>query len=218
MNVILLRHGKTAGNLQHRYVGRTDEALCETGAWELRQMFDRKKWDCGQERLVIVSSPMKRCRQTVQLLANANSWRVTSEGLCVDKVLLEIDKDLREMDFGDFEYKNYEELKDAPDYLRYIACGGAMGFPHGEPLDAFKKRCVDAFARNVLRFDKQGVQNMFFVVHGGTIMAVLEHFSKPHHDFFCWQAKNGHGFQMIIKEECLKACEQELYLEKIRPL
>ena len=29
--LILIRHGATAGNLQRRYIGRTDEPLCEAG-------------------------------------------------------------------------------------------------------------------------------------------------------------------------------------------
>ena len=29
--IILIRHGATAGNLERRYIGRTDEPLCEQG-------------------------------------------------------------------------------------------------------------------------------------------------------------------------------------------
>ena len=31
VRVILIRHGKTRGNLEGRYVGRTDEPLCPEG-------------------------------------------------------------------------------------------------------------------------------------------------------------------------------------------
>ena len=31
MRVVLIRHSKTAGNLKGRYIGTTDEPLCEEG-------------------------------------------------------------------------------------------------------------------------------------------------------------------------------------------
>ena len=33
-----------------------------------------------------------------------------------------------------------------------------------------------------------------FVVHGGTIMAILERFAQPHQGYYHWQVTNGHGF------------------------
>ena len=35
LKVTFIRHGKTFGNLQHRYVGRTDEELCDEGINEV---------------------------------------------------------------------------------------------------------------------------------------------------------------------------------------
>ena len=37
MRILLLRHGETAGNLEKRYVGRTDEGLTEAAIQALRQ-------------------------------------------------------------------------------------------------------------------------------------------------------------------------------------
>ena len=41
----------------------------------------------------------------------------------------------------------------------------------------------------------------FLVVHGGTIMAVLDRFSEPHRDYYDWQIRNGEGFQAEVREE-----------------
>ena len=38
MEIILIRHGKTKGNLEKRYIGVTDEPLTDEGAHELRQI------------------------------------------------------------------------------------------------------------------------------------------------------------------------------------
>ena len=35
--IYLVRHGKTAGNIEKRYVGSTDEPLCEAGIREINE-------------------------------------------------------------------------------------------------------------------------------------------------------------------------------------
>ena len=37
MKIILIRHGKTEGNIKNRYIGRTDEPLCGEGLDEIRK-------------------------------------------------------------------------------------------------------------------------------------------------------------------------------------
>ena len=37
IDLILLRHGMTKGNEEHRYIGRTDEELSEKGILQLRE-------------------------------------------------------------------------------------------------------------------------------------------------------------------------------------
>lgn len=43
MRILLLRHGETAGNLEKRYVGRTDEGLTEAAIQALRQTSAKRK-------------------------------------------------------------------------------------------------------------------------------------------------------------------------------
>ena len=52
MKIYLIRHGKTKGNLEERYIGRTDEPLCEAGRENL------KKYQYPQVEMVF-TSPMK---------------------------------------------------------------------------------------------------------------------------------------------------------------
>ena len=50
-------------------------------------------------------------------------------------------------------------------------------------------------------------EDIAFVIHGGTIMAILDKYAVPHKDYYNWMAKNGRGFEgeveinenMIIK-------------------
>lgn len=191
--LILIRHGKTAGNLRGRYIGsRTDEPLCDEGREELagKQLPE-------VERLYV--SPMKRCVETAEIL-----W----PGF--DRKRMQKVTDLRECDFGDFENKNYKELSGNGDYQAWIDSNGTLPFPNGESMDAFKSRCLEAFARIVeevsgaeqewIASGKTGIFRAGIVVHGGTIMAILEQYGYPKAAYFDYQVKNGCGYRLTPVE------------------
>lgn len=191
--LILIRHGKTAGNLLGRYIGsRTDEPLCDEGREELagKQLPE-------VERLYV--SPMKRCVETAEIL-----W----PGF--DRKKMQKVTDLRECDFGDFENKNYKELSGNGDYQAWIDSNGTLPFPNGESMDAFKSRCLEAFAHIVeevsgaeqewIASGKTGIFRAGIVVHGGTIMAILEQYGYPKAAYFDYQVKNGCGYRLTPVE------------------
>ena len=191
--LILIRHGKTAGNLLGRYIGsRTDEPLCDEGREELagKQLPE-------VERLYV--SPMRRCVETAEIL-----W----PGF--DRKKMQKVTDLRECDFGDFENKNYKELSGNGDYQAWIDSNGTLPFPNGESMDAFKSRCLEAFARIVedvsgaeqewIASGKTGIFRAGIVAHGGTIMAILEQYGYPKAAYFDYQVKNGCGYRLTPVE------------------
>lgn len=191
--LILIRHGKTAGNLLGRYIGsRTDEPLCDEG----REGLAGKQLP-EVERLYV--SPMKRCVETAEIL-----W----PGF--DRKKMQKVTDLRECDFGDFENKNYKELSGNGDYQAWIDSNGTLPFPNGESMDAFKNRCLEAFARIVeevsgaeqewIASGKTGIFRAGIVVHGGTIMAILEQYGYPKAVYFDYQVKNGCGYRLTPVE------------------
>ena len=61
----LIRHGMTQGNMEGRYIGRTDIPLCERGRSELRAL--KEQFEYPQVDMV-VSSPLQRCTETAQIL------------------------------------------------------------------------------------------------------------------------------------------------------
>ena len=191
--LILIRHGKTAGNLLGRYIGsRTDEPLCDEG----REGLAGKQLP-EVERLYV--SPMSRCVETAEIL-----W----PGF--DRKKMQKVTDLRECDFGDFENKNYKELSGNGDYQAWIDSNGTLPFPNGESMDAFKSRCLEAFARIVeevsgaeqewIASGKTGIFRAGIVVHGGTIMAILEQYGYPKATYFDYQVKNGCGYRLTPVE------------------
>lgn len=191
--LILIRHGKTAGNLLGRYIGsRTDEPLCDEGREGLvgKQLPE-------VERLYV--SPMKRCVETAEIL-----WPE------FDQKNIQKVTDLRECDFGDFENKNYKELSGNGDYQAWIDSNGTLPFPNGESMDLFKSRCLEAFAQIVeevsgaeQKWKDSGETGIFragIVVHGGTIMAILEQYGYPKRAYFDYQVKNGCGYRLTPVE------------------
>ena len=200
MKVYFIRHGQTKGNREGRYVGRTDEPLLT----ETREILLEKnlilKALLSPEVLYV--SPMLRCRETAQILFPG-------------KAQIEVDA-FRECDFGEFEYRNYGELNGNPDYQRFIDSGGTCGFPGGETLGEFQDRCADEFCRVVdIEWKRKQDSSIAFIVHGGTIMAILDHFSHPHKSYFEWQTENGNGYAAEVSYDEM---EGKLLLEHIMGL
>ena len=171
MKIIFIRHGKTAGNLEKRYIGKTDESLCSKGKDEL---LSRTYSDCE----AVITSGMKRCIQTAEIIYP-------------NKKIISFSQ-LNECDFGDFDGKNYHDLSGNTDYQNWIDSGGSMTFPNGENPDNFKKRCVSTFEKIIAEYEKSDV--ISFVVHGGTIMSILEKYAVPKRNFYDYQIENGGGF------------------------
>lgn len=168
--IIFIRHGKTEGNLRKAYIGRTDESLCSAGISEL----EKKHYPAAD---IVVSSPMKRCIETAEII--------------YPKVPVRIYDDLRECDFGDFEGKNYEQLNGDADYQAWIDSGGEIPFPKGEAHGEFTERCCNAFIKAI---SEDADRSIAFVVHGGTIMSVLERFAEPKKGYYDYMIKNGCGY------------------------
>lgn len=170
MIINLIRHGKTAGNIAKKYIGTTDELLCPEGISEIKKI---NYPACD----LVISSPMKRCIQTAEIIYS-------------DKKII-IHEGLKECDFGDFEGKNYIQLTGNRDYQKWIDSNGTDTFPNGENPENFRKRCVKNFLEIVDNYNNIVVS---IIVHGGTIMSIMEKFSDTERDYYGWNVKNGHGF------------------------
>ncbi len=176
MRIIFIRHGQTKGNLEKRYIGSTDEPLCEEGINRIKDSVKAHQYpDAG----VIYVSPLMRCIQTAELIYPDKEYI-----LC---------KKLRECDFGEFESKNYLELSDNEKYKKWIDSNGALEFPSGENQENFRKRCQEAY-EEIININHCNNMDIALIVHGGTIMAILEKYGVPGKSFYDWQLKNGEGY------------------------
>lgn len=183
MKLYLIRHAMTEGNKRKAYVGAgTDEPLCTEGIAQL-QAKSYPKAD------IVFVSPMKRCLMTAEYIY-PNQRKIICDGF-------------KEMDFGCFEGKSYEELKDNPDYIKWLESGGKIAFPNGESRKDFVCRSQKTFVECLkqTRQNETDGETAAFVVHGGTIMAIMEEFGTPKGDYYGWQIKNGEFVELDIKLE-----------------
>lgn len=173
----MIRHSVTMGNQKKRYIGSTDEPLCEEGRERLRA-----KTYPDVQRLYV--SPMLRCRETASLIYSGQKMQII--------------EDFRECDFGEFENKNYLELADNVHYQQWIDSNGTLAFPQGESRENFQKRSVEAFIRMTDECLEDGIVSAAAVVHGGTIMSVMEACASVKKEYYEWHVENGGGYLLQI--------------------
>jgi len=168
MTVYLIRHGKTEANEKRLYCGSTDLPLSEMGREELK----KRHYDLPNVRFL--TSGMKRANETLHILFG--------------NVPFEEDHRFREVDFGIFELRGYEELKAMPAYQAWISGDNEHNVPpDGESGEQMRKRVLEAFSE--IREDT------VLVAHGGVIAAIMEHlFPNEKKSRYEWQPQNGCGY------------------------
>ena len=130
-NICLIRHGLTEGNLRRLYYGASDISLSGKGEEELRRLAAEGIYPAAEEA-DFYTTGMIRTEQTLKLIYGKQEHQVLPL--------------LREMDFGEFEMRNYEELKDDPAYREWISDkSGMTPPPGGESIQQFAARIREGF-------------------------------------------------------------------------
>ncbi len=200
INLILIRHGATAGNERKCYIGRTDEPLSVAGEKGIRKLKEQGIYGAAD---IVVTSPMVRCRRTAELLYPGQDYHIVDA--------------FREMDFGRFEGKNYQDLNGDADYQRWIDSGGTLAFPGGESRADFVARCGQGLVELLTKLQQE--DTVAAVVHGGTIMALLSQFGGG--DYYSYQCKNGEGYRCKLRyasEYGGKVLPEQIQITEIRRL
>lgn len=180
----LIRHGMTEGNRHGRYIGVTDEPLCQEGFELLKTVH----YPVPEKVFV---SPLRRCRETAEIFFPERRGHVIPE--------------LAECDFGAFENKNYQELWGNAEYQAWIDSNGMLPFPGGESREEFRKRSLQGFEEVVSACVRENVHYGALVIHGGTIMNIMEEYASPARSFYEWHVKNGGGYLVELEEKQWKS-------------
>lgn len=161
--LILLRHGKTGFNEKKVYCGSSNPPLSAQGIEETAQtakLLESFAPDCAY------SSEKQRAVQTAQIVVPHRPV-TTVPSLC-------------ELDFGDFEGLNADEIsRRMPDeWQAYLNDPYGYCFPDGDCVSDFLKRSSEAVREIAKRH--QG-QRILIVTHKGVITAALSYYL--HGDF-----------------------------------
>ncbi|MEF2906065.1 MAG: histidine phosphatase family protein, partial [Lachnospiraceae bacterium] len=178
ITLYIIRHGATKSNKRHAYLGNTNEPLSNEGGEQIIFYNEAGRYPKEKDNLLIFSSPMLRCLQTKDILYPDTRAILLPEW--------------KEIDFGRFEGKNYQDLNGDPDYQRWIDSGGVTAFPGGESRDEFVKRSMAGLEWCIECMEDYKQKSAVCVVHGGTIMAIMS--SLTGGDYYDYQVKNGQGY------------------------
>ena len=158
--LLLLRHASHAASHQHRFLGSTDIGLAEHGLLEaasiapLVQEYKPERFFC---------SPLKRCIETIEQIA---------------PLYVEINPDLREIDFGRWERMTFDQIQQSdPDAVhQWATYDPEFSFPGGERISDFLAR-VGAAAKSFVSCPEKTI---LAVTHAGIIRALICHFLDLH--------------------------------------
>jgi alpha-ribazole phosphatase len=154
-----VRHGYVGAQYDGRFVGSTDAPLADKGPAQVACLAETAKTLDGAK---CFCSPMLRTRQTADAM-------LRPVGLSY-----EMDDDLREIDFGSWESKTFQEISvsDPEGVSKWADYAPDFAFPDGERIQDFNER-VRGVAERVANDPSKTV---LAVTHGGVIRALICHF------------------------------------------
>ena len=182
IKIYLIRHGKTYCNEKQLYSGKSDVELSNSGIEELKEKAEKIKYpECDY----YFTSGAKRANQTLEILCPGRKYDVLEK--------------LFEYNFGDFELKSYNDLKDKKEYIEWLNDEeGNICCPNGESRIEFKTRIKDGFTELIEHLKNNHIDKALGVTHGGTIGIILETMYDSSKKFYEWQPKNGDGYEITI--------------------
>lgn len=156
-----IRHGEPIGYQDGRAIGIIDPGLAPLGVTQARRLRDRLAATGEIRADVLISSPLRRARETAEIIAPALGLPVV------------IDDEVQEFNLGEAEALTDEEIR---------ARGGGFDIqqepfrqvaPGGDSWAGFVMRVWGAFDRLIRRCEGQTV---VIVCHGGVIEAAFLYF------------------------------------------
>ena len=176
-----IRHGSIDDTLEGKYIGTTDAPLSDRGRMDLRKLDYEYKYPGTQ---VVFTSPLKRCTETAKILYPEQN------PLVIDN--------LSECNFGEWEGKTADELKNDPDFEKWLAGDSSVKPPRGESNADFTRRVCKMFESIVEGLMKTGTTESVIVTHGGVIMTLLAVHGLPQAKPFEWTMDNGFGYSLRV--------------------
>jgi probable phosphoglycerate mutase len=157
--LILVRHGETDWNVQHKIQGSTDIPLNENGQMQAQRAAAR----IAQIPIhAIYASDYSRAARTAEIIHSQNP-----------DVSLILDEDLRERGWGDLEGLQWQDIeREYPDEVKGIMSGSIDYAPPGGESKKVVLNRATRFLGRLIRKYPDGV--IVVVTHGGVVGLILK--------------------------------------------
>lgn len=170
--LILVRHVRTKDNELSKLSGHIDSKVSEEGKVQIKKITEYLR---DEKINSIYTTTSSRTKETVKNLAEINSIQIQES------------KDLQEINFGDFEGKDFKEIqKNYPEeFDKMIKEGYEYRYPNGESL-------IDCYERiskeiELILNNAENNDTILICSHAGTIRNILtyliSHSYKYHWNF-----------------------------------
>ncbi|ARI78556.1 histidine phosphatase family protein [Halobacillus mangrovi] len=182
VDVYLIRHGLTEGNIRTQYIGWSDLPLHPEGVEAL-----------NTTRLLIPNvdmvwtSDLVRCVDTAAKLFPEKKVRKTQL--------------LREIHFGDWERHTYEDLKNNVLYRKWVSAPASTAPPGGERYQVFRARIEHwllCFFSELV--EHQDWKSTAVITHGGVLRELMHWLERDSKSIWNWNAQPGEGYHLQMKQ------------------
>ena len=156
-------------------------SLCPEGK---KQIEDLVAQEVYPEVEKVYSSPLARCLETAEIIYPEQKLMVVDE-IC-------------EMNFGDFENKTQNQLKDLHEYTEWLKGGAEAAPPNGEKYGDFMLRCIEGLDAIFTDMMNRDITYAACITHAGVITNLLCGYGLPKGkpaDFLC---APGEGYEITL--------------------
>lgn len=201
MKLLLARHAESAWNAERRFQGRTDVGLSEAGreqAAALARAVARRRVGA------IYSSPLRRARETAEIVAK-------ERGLAVTLV-----NELRELSLGVWEGRTVDDVlaTEAEAYRNWRERPYDCPPPEGEHIADVARRVLPVM--ELIVSSHADGQEALVVSHGGVISVYLCHLLGLSPNAL-WQLAIGNASLSIVDPPRVLTLNDTAHLEGLRP-
>ena len=194
--IYLIRHGITEGNQKKWFYGASDIPLAEEGKEELRSLKEKDIYPEFPEDADLYTTGLLRTEQTFEILFGDKPHKAIGN--------------LKEMGFGEYECKTYEELKEYEDFDKWAwDTTGDVKLPGAESKNEFAARIAEGIKElrgyhrlKELSHRHSGKDVVSVVVcHGGVIAAaMMQLFPEVNGNMWDWMPQPGYGYCVEFEE------------------
>ena len=185
--ILIIRHGITEGNKRKWFYGATDIGLCDEGVAELVEQRDSGFYPDIPEETQFFTTGMKRTEETLKILfGDVEHGRIT---------------DMKEMNFGDYECRAFDSLKDDELFLEWgYDQIGEVKLPNGESRNEFRERTRRGGQFLIDEHIAKNVPMTVMICHGGVISSFMDHLFGDERSMWDWMPEPGCGYEITLMD------------------